>query len=53
MRKKSIFGLYRMVTEGGAIAFAWWAYDWKAATLTFLILWAFNVSQGWHKLDVP
>lgn len=51
MTKRIAFSYYRMLTEGSAIVFAAWAYDWKAAMLVFLILWAFNVSQTWHKLD--
>ena len=50
-KRIAFFYYYRMVTEVCAIAFAWWAYEWKAAMLTFLVLWAFNVSQTWHKLD--
>lgn len=51
MSKKLAFGYYRMVTEGGAIAFAAWAYDWKAAVLVFLVMWAMNVSRAWHRMD--
>ena len=51
MTEKKAFGFYRMIVEGGCLAFAWWAFDWKTAVLVLLILWAQNVARHWEKLQ--
>lgn len=51
MTEKKAFGLYRMIVEGAALGFAWWAFDWKVASLVCLLLWAQNVARHWETLQ--